>query len=54
MIHSHWLCYKYFYGSVFLSFFLSFFPKGCVDEPSFQDLHNLHLKSQDVRAGGVL
>lgn len=30
MIHSHWLCYKYFYGSVFFSFFLSFFSKEAV------------------------
>lgn len=34
MIHSHWLCYKYFYGSVF-PFLFSFplFQKGCVDAP---------------------
>lgn len=27
MIHSHWLCYKYFYGSVFLFLFPSPFSK---------------------------
>lgn len=30
MIHSHWLCYKYFYGSVFLFLFPSPFSKKAV------------------------
>lgn len=42
MIHSHWLCYKYFYGSVFLFLFSFPFFQRLVDEPSFQDLHNWH------------
>lgn len=41
MIHSHWLCYKYFYGSVFLFLFpSSFFQKAWVVEHCFQDSHN--------------